>query len=128
MILAHLLSDSEDEIICDLAETYHVLNYQELPPDLVATLVIGLPDSSRIKRKLTKKKTTMEAELLALIVDLMATYMWSRSGRKGTKPPSIYKILTKEDKEKDELEAFDSIEEYEAWRKSKEEMWRCQNL
>ena len=127
MILAHLLTDSEDEIICDLAETYHILNYRELSPDLVATLVIGLPDHSRIKKKIAKKTSTLEQELLALIIDLMAISMWNRSGRKGPKPPSIYKVLSKEDTEKDELESFDSPEEYEAWRASKEEKWKCQN-
>lgn len=121
------MTDSEDEIICDLAETYHVLNYQELPPDLVATLVIGLPDSSRIKRKLSNKTITLDQELLAIIIDLISIYMWGRSGRKGAKPPSIYKTLTRDNKDKDELEAFDSIEDYEAWRASKEEQWKqCQ--
>lgn len=125
MILAHLLTDSEDEIICDLAETYHILDYKELSPNLVAILVIGLGDNSRIKKKLAKKTTTLEQELLALITDLIVTFMWARSGKKGAKPPSIYKILT-ENEEKEELEAFESPEDYEAWRASKEEKWKCQ--
>lgn len=93
----------------------------------MATLVIGLPDESRLKKKLSNKTITLDQELMAIIIDLMSSFMWGRSGKKGPKPPSIYKTLTKQqDKEKDELEAFDTPEEYEAWRASKEEQWKCQ--
>ena len=89
--------------------------------------MIGLPDESRLKKKLSNKTITLDQELMAIIIDLMSSFMWGRSGKKGPKPPSIYKTLTKQqDKEKDELEAFDTPEEYEAWRASKEEQWKCQ--
>ena len=125
MILSNLLADGEDEIICDLAETYHILNYQELPPDLVATLVIGLPDSSRIKKKYQKRKITLTEELLAMIVDSLHTYMWAVKILKK-RPQSVYEILTAEPKEKDELQSFDTPEAYESWKKAKEEQWQCQ--
>lgn len=92
----------------------------------MATLVIGLPDESRLKKKLSNKTITLDQELMAIIIDLMSSFMWGRSGRKGAKPPSIYKTLTQDNKDKDELESFDSPEEYEAWRASKEEQWKCQ--
>ena len=89
--------------------------------------MIGLPDESRIKKKISNKTITLEEELLALIIDLMAMSMWGRSGRKGPKPPSIYKTLTRQEPEKEELEAFDCAEDYEAWRAQKEEQWsKCQ--
>lgn len=117
--------DGEDEIICDLAETYHILNYQELPPDLVATLVIGLPDSSRIKRKYQNRKLTLDQELLAMILDSLHTYMWAVKILKK-RPKSVYQLLTADQPEKDELQSFDSPEDYENWRKAKEEQWSCQ--
>lgn len=38
----------EDAVICDLAETYGVLNYRELPLQTVATLASGLHADARI--------------------------------------------------------------------------------
>lgn len=119
------MTDGEDEIICDLAETYHILNYQELPPDLVATLVLGLPDHSRIKRKYQKRKTTLTEELLALILDDFNALLWSMS-KHGQRPKSVYKILTEDPQKKEDLQAFESPDDYEAWRKKKEEQWKCQ--
>ena len=45
-------------MICDLAETYHLFNYQEYPPELVGTLVFGLRKESRVKMKLSGDKIT----------------------------------------------------------------------
>lgn len=98
----------------------------EQSPDLIATLVIGLPEDSRLKRKFNKKKITLEQELLANILDAIALILWSRT-KKGTRmPPSVYKILTEEPKQQDEYMEFESVEDYEAWRSQKEEQWQCQ--
>lgn len=103
-------------MICDLAEYYHILNYKELPPSLVAVLVIGLPDNSRIKMQLSGQKLTLDQTLLALLVDNFRLYMWAKGGKKrGKKPKSIYEELTKEEEKKEELMSFETIEEYEAF-------------
>lgn len=126
MILANLLADSEAEIICDLAQTYHITDIWDRSPDLIATLVIGLPEDSRLKKKYNNKRITLDQEILASILDGVALLIWLRS-RKGTKKPeSIYKILTEEPKQQDEYMEFNSIEDYEAWRSKKEEQWQCQ--
>ena len=121
MILAHLISDSEDLLICDLAETYHILNYRELPPTLVATLVLGLPDHSRLKMKVSGQKITTEQAMLAVIIDDLNLLLWQRSKRRK-KPESLYKKRT-EEKQKDELLSFSSPEEYEEWMRKKREKW-----
>ena len=110
-------------MICDLAETYGILQYQDLPPSLVASLVVGLRDDSRVKMKLSGTKLTMEQTLLALILDGINLILWGRSKKHGAKPKSAYKILTEEKKPKDELKAFTSPEDYEAWVKRKREVW-----
>jgi len=46
-----MIHTDEDALICDLAETYHIFNYRELPPSLAATLSVGLKDDSRIKKE-----------------------------------------------------------------------------
>ena len=104
-------------MICDLAETYGILNYKELSPLLVATLVIGLPPSSRIMKKIAKARLTYEESMLALIFDVLQAMNYKLSHRKGQeKPKSLYKKFT-EVKEKDDLRAFNSPEDYEKWRK-----------
>ena len=109
---------SEEDVICDLAETYHILDYKALSPSLVATLCVGLPDFSRIKRRLAGIKLSLTEMLLALVVDGINMLIWqnTKDGMKGrNRPESIYKKLTEEKKPKDEYQAFRTIEEYESW-------------
>ena len=44
-----MVASDEDALICDFAETYHILDYKALPLKLRATLASGLRDSSRSK-------------------------------------------------------------------------------
>ena len=82
---------------------------------------MGLPDSSRVKMKLSGQKLTLEQSMLALILDDFNLLLWSRQKRRGSKPKSIYKELTEEKKPKDELMAFTTPEEFNEWLKRKQE-------
>jgi len=95
-----------------------------MKPSLIATLVVGLPDSSRIKRKYSGVNLTLEQMLLAMLVDGINISIWQRGGAKRSyKPESIFKKLTEKTKPKDELMSFRSPEEYEAWMARKREIW-----
>lgn len=113
----------EDEIICDLAETYRILNYRELSPELVAVLVLGLKDDSRIKKKLGQVKLSLVEMLLALIVDKLSFLCWTKTKdaqHNRNKPKSLFeKLMGMDEKPKDELMSFETIEEYEAYRRKK---------
>lgn len=50
-----ILTD-EDALICDLAETYHVLDYRALPLKTAAALASGLRADARIFEVLKKQK------------------------------------------------------------------------
>ena len=117
-----MLNVCEDELVCDLAETYHIFNWQELPPSLVATLAVGLSASSRTKKKLTGQKLTVTEQLLALIVDDVRTSNWMRSkdGYKGrNRPESLYKRLMGIDKKpQDELMSM-TTDEFDLWYEAK---------
>lgn len=118
MLLADLLNDSEELIICDLAQYYHILDYSQIKPNILATLVLGLPDDSRIMRKISGAKMSYKDSVLALIFDVLQIIAFNQGHRKGAKrPESLYKKLTTEEKKKDELMTFDTPEQYEAWRK-----------
>lgn len=106
-------------MICDLAETYHILDYTELPPTLVATLVVGLRDDARIKQKISKSRLTVEQSLLALVLDGINILIWQRSkdGAKGrNKPESIFKKLMRLDKKQnDDLMSFATTDDFDRW-------------
>ena len=101
------------------------MDYKEVRPSVVATLAVGLPESSRIKRKYSGINLTLEQMLLAMLVDGVNISIWQRAGgKKSKKPMSIFKKLTEKEKPKDELMSFRTPEEYEAWMKRKREIWK----
>lgn len=94
-----------------------------MKPSLIATLAVGLPDTSRVVRKFSGINLTIDQMLLALIVDGVNIGAWQRSGAKKSKrPQSIFQKLTKKE-QKDELMSFGTPEEFEAWRKRKMEKY-----
>ena len=88
----------KDELICDFAETYHVFDWRGLPIDLAATLAAGLPESSRIKRKMRGDRATTEQILLARICDLLVDWIWSHA-EGGERPASLVQMLNEPPKE-----------------------------
>lgn len=116
MTLAHIIKECEDELICDLAETYNIYDYRGLSPYLVATLTLGLRDNSRVKMKLSGIKVTTETMLNALMVDKLQFLCWTKTKdaqHNRNRPKSILTALMTEEKQKDELMSFETIEEYE---------------
>lgn len=112
-----MISTDENALICDFAQTYHILDYKELRPKLAAILACGLPNDSRIKMKLRKEKYSADTLLLAAITDRLTLMLWQRSadGAKGiNRPEGILEKLT--EKETTGYEEYDSIEAYEAAR------------
>ncbi len=97
----------EDAVICDLAETYHILDYESLPAIKVATLVCGLRDNSRIKQKLAGVKYDLTTILLAMLVDRYSKANYDMEEERMILP----KLLSTEKKESDTI-AFDSVEEF----------------
>lgn len=114
----------EDALICDLAETYQVYDYKQLPLQTVAVFAYGLKDDSRIKQLLSDQIAPVERVLLASMVDRLSMLLWiqSKDGQKGVnRPASIADRLIKRDKsendEKDYL-VFESGEDFENYRKA----------
>lgn len=108
-------------MICDLAETYHILNYKELSPYLVAVLVFGLNDNSRIKKRYSNSKISVDQILMAMVVDDLNFLAWTktRDAKHGKyKQKSILKTLQGEyEKPKEDLISFKTVEEYEEYMK-----------
>ncbi len=112
-----MLSVDRNAVICDLAETYHIFDYRQLSPKLVATLVVGLRDDSRIKMKFTDNVISFNQIIMVSILDHLKMLVWLNSdeGSKGTnKPKSLLKELLKD---KEDTQTFSSPEEFEQERR-----------
>ena len=115
MVLARMIHDYEDELICDLAESYGLYDYRQLPADKVAVLSIGLRETSRVKMKLSEQKASVETTLLAGIMDRVGLLVWmqTKDGQKGrNKPSSVLDSLLSEPKEADNV-VYQSGEEFD---------------
>ena len=104
----------EDAVICDLAETYHVLKYRELSPKLVAVLCSGLSEDSRIKKKIAGRYLSLDELFLAALVDKVSLMLWQRTkdAERGiNRPKSMVELFERPPEPK--YKGFDSIEDYE---------------
>lgn len=109
----------EEALICDLAETYNIYDYRQLPPSRVAVFACGLKNESRIKMKLSGQKIPMDTLLLAGISDRLSILTWFQTadGQKGRNRPAMLvdSLTGKTEKSKDVI-VFNSGEDFENMR------------
>jgi len=105
----------EDALICDLAETYGVMDMWSLPVLTVATLSIGLGGDSRIMRKMAGQPVNNNIILLAGILDRLSFLAWTKTKDAQTgrnRPVSVLnKLLNGNKKPEREFEVFNSGDE-----------------
>lgn len=114
-----MLKIDRDAVICDLAETYGIFDYRALPVDLLATLVIGLRDTSRIKMKMSGAQNAPDILLLAAAVDRLSFLVWAQTedGINGVnKPKQLLDILLEKQNDR-ALVSFETAEEFEETRR-----------
>ncbi len=117
-----MIKVDEDALICDLAETYQIYDYRQLPAQRVAVFACGLKDDSRIKLKISAQVVPLETLLLAGISDKLSTLVWfqTEDGQKGkNRPTSIMNLFmgvsNKKESNKDVI-IFNSGEDFAAQR------------
>lgn len=112
-----MIAADRDALLCDLAETYGIYDMKALPVPILATLSVGLRDTSRIKMIISGTKIPREEMLLAGIVDRLSLLVWqqTKDGREGVnQPKSVLNILLgKEQPGGGAVEAFESADEFE---------------
>lgn len=114
-----MVAVGENELICDFAETYHVLDWRGLPLKTAAILAAGMKSDSRIMKKLTGERVSMETALMAAMLDKLKLLVWQNTddGMHGRNmPSSTYEALTGCGKQKNSVRSFRSPEEFEAAR------------
>lgn len=96
-----------------MAEYYHILNYKEQSPVLIAILLSGLRNESRVQMAMSGQKLKIEQVLLATIADELSSMLWTG---KEDRPESFLAILLGESK-KDENQclSFNSAKSFEEW-------------
>lgn len=101
------------EIVCDLAEIYHIYEYRDFKPSYIYVLVEGLKSDSRFKMALKNQKVDDLTLLSAKAVDLLNLLVWSKTtdAEKGRNRPKSLVDLLLNDLEV-EKEGFDSKEEF----------------
>ncbi|HFI0042632.1 TPA: DUF5361 domain-containing protein [Streptococcus suis] len=114
-----MIATDETALICDLAETYGILDFRQLPLPQVAAFSVGLRNNSRIKMALSDQRLPLDTILLAGINDRLSILIWqqTKDGQKGTnQPKSVVEMLVNEPKER-EVVAFNSGEDFEKMRR-----------
>ena len=78
-----------DELTCDMAETYHALDWRALGLPLAATLAAGLRENSRTRMALAGSVSTVDTLLLGAAVDALHLLVWGKTkdGQKGRSRP-----------------------------------------
>lgn len=109
---------NEDELICDMAQYYHIYNYRNMDLSLIATLSAGLPEDSRSMRIISGQKISRTELMLACLYDDFNTYLWSmtKDAKHGrNKPESIAKkwLGMDEKKETEKTRSFATPQEFE---------------
>lgn len=110
-----MIKADEDALICDLAETYHIYDYRQLPLKMVAVFSVGLRNNSRIKMKMNNQPVELDLLLLAGISDKLSTAMWwqTKDGQKGiNKPDSLVDVITNVQPKEKNVIAFSSGEDF----------------
>lgn len=117
-----MIETDEYALICDLAETYQIYDYKQLPATQVAVFSCGLREESRIKMKMNGQVVPLETLLLAGISDKLSVLLWTKTkdAEKGKNYPKMIMddLVDKPVKEKSsDSFVFDSGEDFELVRK-----------
>lgn len=114
MTLAEMMATDQDAWECDLAETYGILDWEQLSVRKLAMLSAGLRDDSRIKLELSRSKISVDLFLQAVIADKLSWLVWAKTEdavNNQNKPTSIASLLlgeTKLEAPKSKYMQFDS--------------------
>lgn len=109
-----MIKIDKDALLCDLAETYQIYDFRQLPLTTVAVFSCGLSEDSRIKMKINNQKVKLDQIILMNISDTLKLLLWSKTkdGQKGRNKPAMWTSLLEKPKVKNEI-VFDSSEDFE---------------
>lgn len=85
-----MVAKAPDALVCDMAETYHVLDWRSLGLPLAATLAGGLRETSRTRMALNHTQAGTDTLLLGAMTDALQLLVWmkTKDGSKGRNRPA----------------------------------------
>ena len=122
----------EDSLICDLAETYKIYDYKQLPLTKVAVFACGLRENSRIKMKMSGRNINTDTLLLASITDLTSLIWWSKTKDaldNRNRPKSLLQAISGySDNKESDISLYRSGEDFEKQRNKLLDILRKEDL
>ncbi|HBC90251.1 MAG TPA: hypothetical protein DCZ00_02265 [Lactococcus sp.] len=109
----------EEALMCDLAETYHIHDYRQLPARRIAVFSLGLRDDSRIKMRLSGQAVSLDSMLQAAVHDKLSLLVWmkTKDGAKNVnRPKMVTESLMPQSKKENKNVSFNSGEDFEKTR------------
>lgn len=108
-----MLAHHRNELICDLAEYYHILDYRRVPGRLLGTLAVGLRAESRIGMIRENIKADPATIMLVRLYDVLVQVF----SAKHEKPePLLKKFIIEQKDDKDRPMSFrNPIDFKKAW-------------
>ena len=113
-----MIALDKSALICDLAETYGVLDYKALPVELLATLCAGLRDNSRIKMRAGGLSASPLELMVAHAADNLSLLRWgfTEDGQKGKNHPLLFTELIGGESQRDTNRGYATGAEFDAAR------------
>lgn len=120
MALAGMIAFEEEAFICDMAETYHVLDYRALPVPLLITLSSGLGLNSRVKRKQMKMEELHVEYALASIADYLKLIYMAMAAKKSQSDIFLFSeyVMGNIDRRENKTVSYNSGTDFDQARKS----------
>lgn len=106
----------KEALICDLAETYKIYEFDKFPLNKIAIFAKGLREDSRIRMKMSQSKFNVKESLLAGILDRLTLILYSKT-KDAEKGKNYPKLLLDEAEKKEDLQGFMSSEDFEKMRR-----------
>lgn len=103
----------EDAFICDLAETYHIYDYESFPAKYISVLLAGLRNDSRTVMKLSEQKVSFDTMIKMQTLDVLRLIWWSKTkdGHDNINRPKMLMDIINGVEEKEDIKSFDSGED-----------------
>lgn len=112
-----MLRLDQDALVCDLAETYGILDWRSLPVSTLATLASGLRDSARIMMRLSGSRLDLHTMMEASSLDALRLLWWAQTkdGQAGRNAPkSVLQSILGEQGSSSELEIYNTGDDFHA--------------
>lgn len=106
----------KEALLCDLAETYNIYEFEKFSLAKIAIFAKGLREDSRIKMQMSQSKFNVKESLLAGILDRLTLILYSKT-KDAEKGKNYPKLLLDEVEKKEEIESFTSSEDFEKIRR-----------